>query len=56
MARGADVGTKRAKADKGTWLVLVTALGVAVVLVFVVPVAVLPTVAAVPVDVLAPVT
>ena len=41
--------TKRANDDSGTWLLPVTAFGVAVVLVLVVPVAVLPTVAAVPV-------
>ena len=48
--------TKRAKAASGTWLEPVTELGVAVVLVLVVPLAVLPTVAAVPVEVREPVT
>ena len=53
---GAEVLMKCAKAASGTWFELVTALGVAVVLVLVLPSAVLATVAAVPVEVLAPVT
>ena len=56
IASGAVVRTKCAKAESGTWLEPVTVLGVAVVLVLVLPVAVLPTVATVPVEVLAPVT
>ena len=56
MASGAEPLTKRAKAASGTWLELVTVFGVAVVLVLVLPCAVLATVAAVPVEVLAPVT
>ncbi len=56
IASGAVVCAKRAKAASGTWLLLVTVLGVAVVLVLVLPAAVLATVAAVPVEVLAPVT
>ena len=56
IASGAEVCTKCAKADSGTWFEPVTVLGVAVVLVLVVPVAVLPTVATVPVEVLEPVT
>ena len=53
---GAEMCSKRAKVDSGTWLLPVTVLGVAEVLVLVEPCAVLPTVAVVPVEVLAPVT
>jgi hypothetical protein len=53
---GAEVFTKRANAASGTWVEPVTVLGVAVMLVLVLPAAVLATVAAVPVEVLAPVT
>ena len=56
IASGAEMCSKRAKVESGTWLLPVTVLGVAEVLVLVVPAAVLPTVAAVPVEVLAPVT
>ena len=48
--------TKGGRADSGTWLEPVTALGVADGLVLVLPFAVLATVAMVPFDVLEPVT
>ena len=53
---GAEVCSKRAKVESGTWFEPVTVLGVAEVLVLVEPDAVLPTVATVPVLVLEPVT
>ena len=55
-ASGAEMCSKRAKVESGTWLLPVMVLGVAEVLVLVEPAAVLPTVAVVPVEVLAPVT
>src|SRR5258708_25861270 len=53
---GAEMRSKRANVESGTWLLPVTVLGVAEVLVLVEPWVVLPTVAVVPVEVLAPVT
>src|SRR5919112_892403 len=44
-ASGAEMRSKRAKVESGTWLLAVTALGVAEVLVLVVPAAVLATTA-----------
>ena len=55
-ASGAEMCSKRAKVESGTWLLPVTVLGVAEVLVLVEPAAVLATTAVVPVEVLAPVT
>ena len=56
IASGAEMRSKRAKVESGTWLDPVTALGVAEVLVLIEPDEVLPTVAMVPVEVLEPVT
>src|SRR3954470_1872741 len=53
---GAEMCSNRAKVDSGTWLLPVTEFGVAEVLVLVVPAGVWATTAAVPVEVLAPVT
>src|SRR4051812_36955166 len=55
-ASGAEMCSKRAKVESGTWLLPVTVLGVAEVLVLVEPAAVLATTAVVPVEVFEPVT